>query len=234
MSLATVTRASLGLRAKQRANLEYSNFISPDELNQLVETSLAKLYNMLVGFYEDYFVKRENIQLVANQADYALPPNYMKLRQVYYRDTNGGEFLMSRYEISDITNFTNSTYAYGTWPVGYCIEDMRLVVYPRPQGNPTSLLVRYIPQYTPAVSDDQQIKLQFANGWDEWVVNDVAIQIRNKAMMPAQELVQERAILEARLLHEAKNRNAGDAPKVRDTGFTGSRGRRNRFGWGGY
>ena len=232
MSLPTVTRASLGTRALQRANLQYSNFIQPDELNQLVDTSVAKLYNMLIGYYEDYFHKKETISLVLNQQEYYLPPDFMKMRQVFYVDQSGYQYLLRRMDISEITNYPNYTLAAS--PNGYAIEGDKLVLYPVPQQTPFQLLLRYIPQYTPPISDNQQIKLQFAFGWDEWIVNDIAVQIRNKAMMPGDELVTERMIIEKKLLHEAKNRNVGDAPRFKDTGFVGSRGRGNWGSWGGY
>lgn len=229
MSLPTVTRATLGTRALQRANLEYSNFISQAELNQLVDTSMAKIHNFMVGLFEDYYVKRCNITTAPNVQYYQLPPDFMKTRQVFYTDLTGYQYPMPMLNIYDLANYQPQSTDTG-YPAGYVIENNELVIYPKPYitAPATTLTLWYIPQYTPPVNDNDQIPRQVAFGWDEWVINDVAVQIRNKAMMPTEELVRERQIIESKMIHEAKTRNVGDAPRVKDTGFGARLSRWNR------
>lgn len=217
MSLSTVTRASLGARALDRANLKYSTFIEPAELNQLVDTSMAQLYNILVGLYQDYFVKTRDYTLDGSES-YALPADFFKTRMVVVRDTSGTRYELDWLEMAETANMWDRD-LYNGVPTGYNILDGQLKVYPQGSVLAGTLRMFYIPEYTPPVSDDEQIKFAIAFGWDEWVVNNLAIQIRNKAMMPAEELVRERGMIEQRMVHEANNRQGGRPRRVSDTGF---------------
>ena len=226
MSLSTVTRASLGVRALQRANLQYSSFIAADELNQLVDTSMAKIYNLLVGLYQDYFVKSQDFTLDSTVQDYALPADYFKSRQMFVRDSSGNQYELQWMELAELLAVQGGSF--NGSPAGYNIIDGRLTVYPVGATMNGTLRLYYVPEYTPPIDDQAQIKYAVAFGWDEWVVNDLAIQIRNKAMMPANELLQERQLIETRMVHEATNRQAGQPRRVVDKGWsrgTGSRGR---------
>ncbi len=224
MATNPVTRASLISRAAQRANTSgYADTSTNGEVSQLVDTSLAKLHNLLVGVYEDYFTRIQNIPIVQDQDTYALPQDFMKTRQVFYSDTSGYRYPIRRLDISDLTGFPVSA-SYQNLPTGYVIMNNSLVVFPKPTQNSGPLNVVtlfYIPVYTPPLNDATPIDYQIAFGWDEWVINDVVIQIRNKAMMPADELVMERANIEQSIRHQAKQRNAGDPPRVRDNGWGG-------------
>lgn len=218
MSLSTVTRASLGARALQRANLEYSNFITATELNGLVDVSMAKLYNLLVGLYQDYFVKTATLTLSAGNA-FNLPADFFKTRQCFMVDTGGRRRTIPWMELSETANLS---YAGTTvnCAEGYNIIDNTIRVYPENGTYTDSLILYYVPEYTPPASDTAQIKFAIAFGWDEWVVNDVAVQIGVKAKMPIEETVRERALIEQKLKHEASIRQAGTPRRVANTGFS--------------
>lgn len=221
MGSTPVTRASLVTRVLQRANT--SGYAEPlVEVPGLVDVALAKMHNMLVVLYEDYYMKQVNIQIVANQDTYTLPPDLMKLRQVFYQDTSGYRWPLTRIAISDLTNVPISI-NYSAIPTGYTMFGNSFVIYPKPYNAQTnSVLLFYTPEYAPPLNDNTPIESAVAFGWDEWVVNDCVIQIRNKAMMPAQELMAERQLLEADIKAQAKNRNSGDPPRIRDTGWGGT------------
>jgi hypothetical protein len=190
-------------------------------MDQIVDVSLAKLYNILVGLYEDYFMKHVEIPLVTNKADYELPTDLMKLRTIFYKDQSSFQLPLSRLALTDLLNLPQAT-IYMNRLIGYFYQGTYVTLYPVPNGTsiPLTIKVYYIPQYTPPLNDNTPIMYQFASGWDEWCVNDIAIQIRNKAMMPAEELVRERADLEAKIIHQARQRDAGQPKRVRDSGFT--------------
>ena len=219
MSSTPVTRQSLGQRALQRADYQNSQFISADELNQLVDTSLAKMHNLLVSLWEDYFLAEYDLPIVSNQDQYTLPPDFMKLRQVFYTDTSGYRWPLRRLNPVDLTNLPISI-NYTNIPAGYVLIGRKIVMFPKPANTELNKLhIFYIPTYSPPVADTQPIEYQVAFGWEEWAVNDIAVQIRNKAMMPSQELLAERENIGAQWMNEAKRRNVGDPPKVKDTGW---------------
>lgn len=227
MGTTPVTRATLIRRVALRANTSgYADATTLDgEVSQLVDLALAKMHNLLVGLYEDYFTKRESIPLVNGQSTYSLPNDLMKLRQVFYKDvTSGfGRYPLRWIPISEQTNIPGNAVGYYGLPYGYTIENMSLVIQPIPQNTTTIQHIElvYIPQYVPPLNDNTPIDYQIAFGWDEWVVNDAVVQIRNKAMMPAGEIMAEREKLERDIRHQAKQRNAGDPQRVRDTGWGG-------------
>jgi len=211
-------------RVAQRANT--SGYADPSvngEISQLVDSSLAKLHNMLIGLYEDYFTKTDTITLANAQDTYNLPGDFYKMRTMFYVDQSGYRWPMRRLEIQDLTNVP-LTITYYAVPYGYVVMNNSITVFPKPinLSTPYNLLMYYIPQYTPPANDATPIDYQFVFGWDEWVVNDVVVQIRNKAMMPTDEVVRERDALEVKLRHQAYNRDAGEPHRFRDNGWGGN------------
>ena len=230
MASVPVTRASLVARLLQRANT--SGYVEPTaEAPQLIDNSLAQCYNWMVGLYEDYFTKKAPpYQFVAGQDTFALPADYLKSRQVWYVDTQGFKYPMIKMNISDLTgNVSTSSYQQPVY--GYVLTAQDLIVYPRPtSGQAGSIHLWYIPEYTPAVNDSLPVFPALAYGWDEWVILDATINVRLKAMMPVDDLQQAKMQLEQKMLHQAKSRDAGAAPRVRDTGWTRGGGIGSRWG----
>lgn len=228
-----VTRAALIARAATRANTSgYADATTVDgEVSQLVDLSLAKVHNLLVGLYEDYYTKKHSIALATGQDTYSLPVDFFKVRQLFYVDVpnNGYRWPIQRMDLQDHLGRPLS----GSYPnvvYGYILINQNLLIEPRPSGTQTNqLLLYYVPTYTPPDNDATPIEHQIAFGWDEWVVNDVCIQIRLKAMMPYDDIMAERNKIEANIKHQAKQRAVGDPPRVKDTGWNGS-GPSSRWG----
>lgn len=224
-SVSPVTRSTLVTRGRQRADYLNSTFIDStvNEDYNLVDTSLAKMHNILASLYEDYFSALYQTVILANIDTYGLPSDCMKLRQVFYVDSSGYRWPLSRLNVSDLMTLPNTT-TYSAPIFGYAYLGANIVITPKPTSAPGGqLLFFYVPQYKPPVSDNEPIEYAMAFGWDEWVVNDVAYQIRLKANEPAEEIFREREKLEAQIREQARHRNAGDPPRVRDTGY-GSNG----------
>lgn len=218
-----VTRAALVTRLLQRANT--SGFVDPTvEAPQLIDTACAKMHNMLVGLYQDYFTKATTYTLVADQDTYALPADYLKARQVWFVSSTGRRFPLQRLELSDLIGMSGN--GGDSLPVsGYATMANQLVLAPIPtSASSGSVLMWYIPEYAPDANDDTPLFPALAFGWDEWVVLDACIQVRAKSMMPAEDLMAERAALEQKIQHQAQNRDAGAAQRVRDTGWGGRLG----------
>lgn len=237
MSSYPVTRAKLITRVNQRANT--SGYVEQTtELPQLIDTSCAKLHNLLAcELYEDYYQKHNSFQLVTNASTYALPSDFLKLRAVFCATPSSGQSLdqAPRYALQriDPSQQTQGVMAnnYPALPFSYSLAAQALTIFPTPgSGTQNWITYYYIPQYVPPLNNEQQIEFAFAFGWDEWLVNDVAVQIRHKAMMPATELVAERDAFLERLRIQAKNRNAAQPPRVVDTGWR--YGNNNGSPWG--
>ena len=224
MATAPVTRATLIERVARLANTSgYADTSQGGEVSQQVDLSLAKLHNFLAGLYEDYYTKVHRINVVTGQDTYGLPPrDFMKLRQVFYSDGSGNRWPLRRLELPEMTG-PNSATGYTSAPTGYLMLGSNLILSPTPSSNaPHQIEIFYVPEYIPAAGDNDPIEFVVAFGWDEWVVYDAVCHIRMKAMMPVDDVAAERSRLEARMTHQAKQRNSGDPPRVADTGWRGT------------
>lgn len=226
MASTPVTRATLIQRVALRANTSgYADASTiGGEVSQLVDVSMAKMHNLLVGLFEDYFIAINDLDIVSGKDTYTLPSDFFKLRQVFFVDVanNGYQWPIQRREIYDLSNRPISgSYPNVIW--AYAMMGNSIVFTPKPQNaQPNKVRLYYIPEYSPPLNDNTPIEYSVAFGWDEWIVNDCVIQIRNKAMMPADEIIAERNDLEKNIRHQAKQRNAGDPQRVRNNGWNNS------------
>ena len=84
-----VSLSELRLLARQRADMENSQFISDDEWRRMINRSYSELYDLVVtsANSEDYFLKSDTISLVNGTDSYDLPTDFYKMRGV---DINSG------------------------------------------------------------------------------------------------------------------------------------------------
>ena len=74
------TIAQLRTLARQRADMENSNFVGSTELDGYLQDSYAELYDLLVGKHQDYYVAEpEEFSLANGEYTYALPSDFYKL-----------------------------------------------------------------------------------------------------------------------------------------------------------
>ena len=176
-----VTLAELRDEARRRADMVGDNgFISDDVLTSWINKSIATLYDIILTT-EQGEVFQINSPILTQVGDnaYLLRADFYKLVSVhsyiggeYYRATKGqtDEFATlrshppSEYEPRYFIKFDAAT------------GDKHLQVFPAP--NPDYLAVVYIP-YAPVLSDDDDTWDGF-NGWEEWVILDVAIKMLDK------------------------------------------------------
>ena len=79
------TLADIKNRARRRADMVNSQFISDAELLDFINASYAELYDLIVQTYEDYFVTSTTFTLTSSDAGvYTLPSNFYKLKGVDY------------------------------------------------------------------------------------------------------------------------------------------------------
>jgi hypothetical protein len=220
------TRASLVARVQVRANT--SGYADPSTtIPGLVDVSLARLHNVLAAeCYEDYYQKRCAFPIAIGQDKYQLPKDWMKNRVVWYTQQNQPALTqnIARYRLKrmDPTAETNMG-LYGVFqniPLGYALEDGCLTIIPVPtSGAVGTITMFYIPSFIAPQGDNDPIEFAVAPGWEEYVVNDVTHMIRLGAGMPAQEFAAERDAFLARIMKQAKNRDASEPFSVRDDGW---------------
>src|SRR6476620_5232152 len=79
----TATLLDLRTRARQRANMESSTFVTEAELTRLVNTHHYRLYNRLALAVPYYYSRDFQIVTVPGQIPYALPPDFRSAQVVY-------------------------------------------------------------------------------------------------------------------------------------------------------
>lgn len=213
--MSSVTLAQLKTRARQRADMENSGFIQNSELVSYINASVAELYDLLVSKYgEDYFVASPfSITTTANVDQYALPTDMYKLLGVDLQlDTSNNWVSLKRFEFAE-RNIPQIWDIKFVDFIRYRLFGGNLKLSPVPQAN-QKLRLWYIPLPTALVADSDT--LDGFNGYDEYVVVDVAIKMLNKEESDPSALMAEKAALKLRIEQMAEGRDAGQPAKVQD------------------
>ena len=137
-----VSLSELRLLARQRADMENSQFISDDEWRRMINRSYAELYDLVVtsANSEDYFLKSDTISLLNGTASYDLPADFYKMRGV---DINSGgtSTPLRRYNFSQRN--VGSLYAIAS-DMRYHVQGSKIFFNPTPSTTDTVTLW-YIP-----------------------------------------------------------------------------------------
>lgn len=213
--MATVTLAQLRTRARQRADMENSGFVSDSELNAYVNASYAELYDLLVSkFGEDYFVASpHSITTTSNTEDYSLPGDFYKLLGVDFKLDSRNWASLKRFEFTERNLFASGVNPYINI-FRYRILGNSLRLTPMPEANET-LRVWYVPLPTTLSSDSDSFS--GINGFEEYVVIDAAIKMLNKEESDPSALMAEKAAIKLRIEQMAEARDEGQASTVQDT-----------------
>lgn len=189
--MATVSLSTLRTRARRRADMESSSFISNAEANDMINEAYQELYDMLVEAFENYYFKDQNVNLVPGTTNYALATDFYKLISMNY--LNG-----TRYET--------------VFPFNELERNASLVLSNNvPAG---SMLIRYVPQPTLLVADGDTIET--FNGWESLLITDVAIMMLTKEESATDQLEARREREYKRIEQMAQNRSLLFPGKIGD------------------
>lgn len=212
----SVTLAELKERARNRADMTNSNFISDEELVYYINSSIAELHDILIQAYgNDYYIETSEFTTVANQDDYDLPADFYKMRGVDAQ-INGDNFSTLR---QFNFNERNRYDAFGVWDINgipairYRLIGDKIRFTPQPDKT-VNVKLWYIPVATKLVNDTDT--LNDINQFAEYVVVDAAIKMMAKEESDVSVLAAQKAGLIKRITEAAENRDAGDSQSVRD------------------
>lgn len=213
--MSTVTLAQLKTRARQRADMENSGFIQDSELLSYINASIAELYDLLVSKYgEDYFVASPyTITTTTNQDTYALPADLYKLLGVDLQlDTTNNWVSLKRFNFAE-RNIPQIWDVKFVDFIRYRLFGANIKFSPVPQAAQT-LRLWYIPLPTALALDADT--LNGFNGYEEYVVIDVAIKMLNKEESDPSVLMAEKAAMKLRIEQMAEGRDVGQPSTVQD------------------
>lgn len=169
-----VTRGDLRTRALRTADAENDPHISTAEANQWINDGLAEFQDFLIeNAPPDYFCLTHDFTLGTGGTD-TLPARFYQCRAMYRVDDSTG-----RLDPMDVVD-----------------EVLRASFTPADAG--TVLRMLYIPS-SPVLTEDTDV-VDGVNGFDEYIVNYVALEIKKKKKDPVGPWERRLAMLRSRIL----------------------------------
>lgn len=211
------TLSALRSRARQRADMENSQFVADSEINQYINDAYAELYDLLVSRFEDYFLDEPVDFTITSGSSYSLPSDFYKLAGIDKASFNTDYYALRPFSFANRNNNTNTNKLRGiNTDVQYRIVGDKIRFVPE-QNAPGSYRIWYIPSYTPLSSDSDAISTVISrNNWDDYIVITAAMKMLAKEESDISVLMMERQKIEARIEEMAQNRDIGDTDRITD------------------
>lgn len=211
----TITLADLKLRARERADMVNSDFVSDTELTAYINSSIAELHDLLVAAYDNqYFLESHTFTTTANTADYALPANFYKLSGVDAKINASNWLTLKPFNFNERNRNFDRAWRFLNGPhVRYRLAGNNLRFTPVPDAT-YQIRLWYTPVATKLVSDTDE--LNELNQFSEYVVVDAAIKMKEKEESDVQVLLLQKKQLEERIKGMAKDRDTANPETVSD------------------
>lgn len=205
------------LRTEIRDRGEYrASFVSDSELQTLIESSLAELYDLIVDSNPDWFMKTtpQTVSVVNGTQSYALAADVYKVLGVDVLDTDGDWVTMQQFNWGERNQFQDSG-AERRW-ARYRIMGKNIFIAPPPTWS-GSVRIWYVPTHETFASGADTVEDGYPKNWEEYVVTDVLIKLADKEEKDATLLVAQKAALRERMTRLSSTRDDGEPSTVRDT-----------------
>jgi hypothetical protein len=210
-----ITLLELRNRARQRSDMESSDFVDDVELNGYINSSIAELHDLLVSAYgSDYFLSEYDFNILSGTTDYNLPADFYKLKGVDVKIQNNNWFSVRPFNFNERNRNQDITWGLLTGPsIRYRLMGGNIKFNPSPDGN-YSARIWYIPKAAILTADTDQY--DDLNQFAEYVVVDAAIKMLQKEESDVSVLLNQKQALKARLEQMANDRDAGQPLAVSD------------------
>ena len=212
--MATFTESDLRTRARRRADMENSTFVSDAEIQDYLNSSISELHDFMVKSYEDYFVSEQTYNAPIATGGANLPDDFYKALGVDY-NSGGITSTLRAYSFSD-RNVYNTPYAVVdrlAEPM-YKVEGNKIKLIPTNSQSGTITLY-YVPQATQFSSTVTEIE-NVIPGYEEYVVVATAIRMLMKEESDVSALERERQQLASRIIRAISPRDASGSFAIRD------------------
>ncbi len=209
--MASVQRSDLRARAKSLADAVNDSFAADSEWNTWVNDGANELHGLLARSCEDYVESTSSFTTDGTSESIALPSDFFKASGVDMK-FDGCWVSLRRFDWDERNALRNATVGVGVCP-RYLVRGSKLWLLPVPAAGIAGTL-NYLPSRTPFEEDDDTF--DGVNGWEQYICVFAAIQALRKGEEDTGPLERELARLEVRIVREAKTRDRGNAPRVRD------------------
>lgn len=212
--MATITLANLRTRARDRANMENSTFVSDSIFNSYINYSISELRDIITSKVgEDYFATSSSSTLTAGQESVSLPADFYKLLWVEVLVDGTNYAKLSRFEVSE-----QPAAPYGLvrpyLNLKYRLRADSLWLMPASSTGGETIRMWYVPLPTALSADGDT--LNGYNGWDEFVVLKSARKALVKEEQDVSQIDNELAVLYQRIESMAPNRDQAQPMRIQD------------------
>lgn len=211
----SISLSDLRLRSRQKADRENSNFIEDEELNFMINGSVAELHDLLVSANSaDYSISEYPFNTVANTDTYTLPEDFYKLKGVDAQITSDKWYSMRPFNFNERNRNNDVTWGLINGPnIRYRLLGDNIKFSPAPEAN-YPIKLWYTPVAPKLVNDNDTLK--DLNFYSDYVIVDVAIKYLQKEESDVSVLMQQKAELKRRIEIMANNRDEGQPESVSD------------------
>lgn len=213
------TLAQLRTRCRERADQENSEFISSSELLSYINASYAELYDILVGKFEDYYTTKTTTTIASGSSTITLPSDFYKLRGIDYQLDTNTWVAVGKFNFNERNTLNRSIVRRGAGfrETQYRIIGDEIQIEPEDSADGTyRLWYTTLPTLLAAETDT----VNGVNGWEEYIVIDVAIKMMAKEESSTAHLEREKAAMLDRIEAMAANRDSGQPETISDTSNT--------------
>lgn len=212
------------IKAQARFHADYdatpSSFASEAELDIEYDQSVADLWQLLVDADPERYSTTTTITTASGETSYVVPDDFMNLVAVW-RMRGNDRYWVCRFDEMGRTQgpgLPDLLLDHGppVRVVGQGVDgSASRLEFDYAPGPGISYEVRYNP--APPFTTDDGDQLDGVAGWEQWVVYDLAVKLKNREEGDPSALMAERARLEARIADLAIKRFIGRAHYIKDT-----------------
>ena len=211
-----ITLEEIRLQARQRADMENSNFVQNSELTNFINNSIAELHDILSEAYgSEYFVTSSEFSLSTGTESYDLPSDFYILKGLDIKIDNQDFISLRPFNFNERNRYSEL----GVWDlagitnVRYRIVGNSVRFTPKPDRNATAR-IWYVPVATKLVNDTDE--LEDFNAFSEYVIVDAAIKMMQKEESDVTILMAQKMGLEKRIRDRAQVRDASSPDSISD------------------
>ena len=193
----SITLTNLRLRARQKADREGSNFVDDAEMNFMINSSIAELYDLIIANGDEYYLSSTTITTVSGTDAYNLPTDFYKLKGVDLKLSSTEYYTLKPFNFNERNRNNESSWnaTRGT-NIRYRLFGNTIKFSPIPNAA-SEIKLWYVPVATQLVSDSDT--LADLNQFAEYVITDVAIKYLIKEESDVAVLQQQKAELRRRI-----------------------------------
>lgn len=212
--MATITLANLRTRARDRANMENSTFVSDSIFDSYINYAISELRDIMASKVgEDYFATSSLSTVAPGQDTITLPADFYKLLWVEAQVDTNHWVKLKRFEVSEQSGLSTGLGYVGS-ELMYRLRADTLWFSPTGAASGRTIRLWYVPVNTVLVNGTDT--LNGLNGWDEYVVITAARKALIKEEQNVAELDAEIMVFKQRLESMAPNRDQAQPMRIYD------------------